>query len=67
MKNKQYFPHDNIYHIHRDKAGDFWIATGGGGLINCQIAEEGVDVQEQYTVADGLANNTLYAVYEDDF
>ncbi len=36
---KYYFPFDNIYHIHEDETGTFWIATGGTGLIRWKNPE----------------------------
>ncbi len=66
-EGKYYFPFDNIYHVHRDGDGSFWMATGGYGIIHVNISAGGIDVTEQFTRADGLPNNTIYAIYEDDF
>lgn len=64
-------PHNNIYHIHRDKKHDniIWLATGGGGLIKIVLNKEAftIDNYVEYTIADGLSSNVIYAVYEDDY
>lgn len=64
-KDHQYFPYNNIHHIYKDSDGIFWVATAGGGLIRWERNADKNDF-EQFTVADGLSNNTLYAVYEDE-
>lgn len=64
-KDHQYFPFNNIHHIHKDSDGIFWVATAGGGLIRWE-REDDKNSFEQYTTADGLSNNTLYAIYEDE-
>ena len=56
------FPYNHIKHIYEDKAGDFWLATAGGGLI-CWNPES--NETKQYTVEEGLSHDVLYAVYED--
>ncbi len=56
------FPHNHIKHFHEDQQGDFWLATGGGGLIHWDRKS---DTKRQITTEDGLSHNVLYAVYED--
>ncbi len=56
------FPHNHIKHFHEDKEGDFWLATGGGGLIHWDRES---NTKRQFTTEDGLSHNVLYAVYED--
>lgn len=58
-----YIPSDNIYAIYQDQSGDFWLASGGDGLI--QFTTTGYF--RQFTKADGLSSNTLYAICEDDY
>jgi len=58
------FMKEGIFHIHEDLDGSFWMGTRGLGLIHWH-PETGD--YEQFTKADGLSNNTIYAVYEDDF
>ena len=72
-----YLPHDQIYHLAKDKEeeGVIWIATGGGGLIRAEIKGQENQIlnsqfsilnYKQFTIANGFSNNTIYAVYEDD-
>jgi len=56
-------PHDNIRFIHRDTSGIYWLASGGGGLIRW---DRTAGTWAQFTRADGLSNNNLYAIYEDN-
>ena len=106
---ENYFPFDNIYHIHEDDDGSFWLGTGGTGLVHwlpppppdplkgmskLSRGEKGQPDSaqnvprtlqshpfrglggggkggnprwRQFTKTDGLSNNTIYAVYEDDY
>jgi len=57
-------PFDNLNHLHEDNEGIFWLATKGDGLIAWNVAEH---TFKQYRKESGLSNNTIYAVYEDDF
>ena len=59
-----YIPHNYILHFHRDASGTLWLATKGGGLIRFN-PEDGS--YRQFTTAEGLSNNIIYAVYEDDY
>lgn len=61
----RYIPHENIQHVCEDKAGVLWLATGGGGLIRLTIDNPPATAYRQFTIADGLSNNNLYAVYAD--
>ena len=59
-------PFDNVYHIHEDQEGTFWLGTGGTGLIRWDNPrqEDTAPVLQQFSRAHGL-NNVIYAVYED--
>ena len=59
-----YIPYDHILYFYRDSEGIFWLATRGGGLIRFDPGNEST---RQFTTADGLSNNIIYAVYEDDY
>lgn len=50
-------------HFLEDKDGIFWIATSGAGLLRWN--PESCTVK-QYDTNQGLTNNVLYAVYEDN-
>ena len=60
-----YFPGDNVFHIHKDKNNHFWIGTGGSGLVEITLENLELKVVNHFTIADGLSNNTIYGVYED--
>ncbi len=57
-------PFDNLYHAYREDENSLWLGTAGNGLVhfNPQNGE-----YQQFTKSDGLSNNTIYAVYPDDF
>ena len=59
-----YIPYDHILYSYRDSEGIFWLATRGGGLIRFDPGNEST---KQFTTADGLSNNIIYAIYEDDY
>ncbi len=59
-----HIPYDHILHLYRDASGIFWLATKGGGLIRFN-PEDGS--YQQFTTTEGLSNNIIYAVYEDDY
>ncbi|MCP4440088.1 MAG: response regulator [Aureispira sp.] len=64
-QNTEYnIPHNIILHLHEDKDGLFWLASKGGGLIRL---DTGTGKTKQFTMQDGLANNVLYGVYEDNY
>ena len=63
-KPPYHIPYDHILHFHSDTTGIFWLATKGSGLVRFN-PENGN--YRQFTIADGLSNNTIYAVYEDAY
>lgn len=54
---------NNISFIHEDYKGGIWVGTLGGGI--CRFNQE-AKIFKQYSVKDGLPNNTVYAILEDD-
>ncbi|MEM6723832.1 MAG: ATP-binding protein, partial [Bacteroidota bacterium] len=76
-KDEFYLPFETIYHIHEDETGDFWLATGGTGLVRWRRGaelrfskEQALDPKapktyEQFTKAKSL-NNVIYGVYQDE-
>lgn len=54
---------NTIFSITRDKDGIFWIGTHGGGLIRFDPVKEEF---RSYTERDGLPNNVIYIVIEDE-
>lgn len=57
------FLREGVFHIHEDDDGSLWLGTSGLGLIHWY---PDTGKYQQYTKADGLSNNTIYAVYEDE-
>lgn len=58
------FLHDFITHIHQDKEDKtFWLGTKLGGLIHWDKKN---NTSKSYTIQDGLSDDLIYAVYEDD-
>ncbi|MFT3908952.1 MAG: histidine kinase dimerization/phosphoacceptor domain -containing protein [Ferruginibacter sp.] len=55
-------PFTNLNAVYEDRKGFFWMATNGGGLIKWNRTDNSF---QQFTVADGLSSNVLYAVLED--
>jgi signal transduction histidine kinase/ligand-binding sensor domain-containing protein len=56
------FPSNFIYHLTIDENGIFWLATRGGGLVKWF---RNSNLIRQYTIADGLSHNIIYAAYDD--
>ncbi len=54
----------NIVHLYEDKAGIFWLATRGKGLLRWDRKLQRV---QSFTQEEGLTNDVIYAVYEDDY
>jgi signal transduction histidine kinase/CheY-like chemotaxis protein/AraC-like DNA-binding protein len=57
-------PHDVIYHFYEESLDTFWLASGGGGLIQLVLGNDQPAVR-QFTQFDGLSNDVIYAVYPD--
>jgi signal transduction histidine kinase/DNA-binding response OmpR family regulator len=56
--------HDIITHLFEDQDGSFWLTTKGGGLLHWNPE---LEINEQFTIENALIDNTIYAVYPDDF
>jgi len=54
---------NNIVSIYEDKNGSMWFGTGGGGLNKFNGINE---IFTTYSVEDGLANNYVAGILEDD-
>lgn len=57
-----HIPYNHLLHFHRDTSGIFWLATKDGGLIRF---DPKTGFHKQFTTAEGLSSNIIYAVYED--
>jgi signal transduction histidine kinase/DNA-binding response OmpR family regulator/ligand-binding sensor domain-containing protein len=62
-----YLPAIIFHHIHKDSQGDYWAATGDGGLIRFSYdpKDPASLTYKQYKKKDGLPSLELYAVLED--
>ena len=57
-------PYDDLIFIHVDKMdGTLWVGANQGGLIHMNIASGKI---EQFTKVDGLSDNKIYAIFEDE-
>ena len=63
-EGKYFIPTDNVQHFYQDRDGVYWLATGGQGLVRWDREKS---EYAQFTTSNGLPNNVIYAVYEDDF
>jgi len=64
QKGAFHIPCHDIVHLQEDKAGIFWLATKGSGLIKW---DPNTQSSERFTKENaGLSHNILYAVYEDE-
>jgi signal transduction histidine kinase/DNA-binding response OmpR family regulator/ligand-binding sensor domain-containing protein len=63
-----YLPAVIFHHIHKDKRGHYWLATGDGGLIRFTYDPDkpAKPSYRQYKKQDGLPSLELYAVLEDE-
>lgn len=53
----------SILSMHADKEGNLWIGTFGGGLNKFEVSTEKF---ERFTEKEGLANNVIYGILEDN-
>lgn len=54
---------DRLFSLYEDTDHNFWIGTRGGGL---ELFNRETGTFKSYTVKDGLPNNVVYSVLEDD-
>lgn len=57
-----FLPCDHLNYLYHDTAGIYWLGTTGGGLIKW---DKNRAIARQFTRAEGLPNNTIYAIYAD--
>ncbi|MFQ3213074.1 MAG: ligand-binding sensor domain-containing protein/signal transduction histidine kinase [Marivirga sp.] len=51
--------------VFEDSFGDLWIGTGGGGISKMLCQADGSVYFKHYTTKDGLPNNNIAAIIED--
>jgi PAS domain S-box-containing protein len=62
-ENHQSLSNDCVFCIHQDRSGIIWLGTRGGGLNRFNPTTE---TFSHYTVKQGLPNNVVYGILEDD-
>lgn len=63
-KGAYWLPFDDFYHFYQDTEGVFWLGTAGGGLLRWDTK---TGEKRLLSRNNGLLNNFVYAVYEDDY
>ena len=63
-KGEYWLPFDDFYHFYQDTEGVFWLGTAGGGLLRWDTK---TGEKRLLSRNNGLLNNFVYAVYEDDY
>jgi len=63
-KHQSYLLGNPVRAIHEDRNGKFWIGTEGGGLV--LFDREKGKVIERYTTNEGLTNNAVLNILEDN-
>ena len=61
-EDPQSLSHNDVRAIHEDRAGNFWVATSGGGLNRL---DRSTGTFERYTDKAGLPSNIVQAILED--
>lgn len=59
FRESEGFPHNNIRGIIRDKTGNIWVATSGGGVV--KLASQAFS---HFDDTDGMLGNRVYAISE---
>lgn len=63
--NNTSLSYNDVCHIYSDEAGKYYFATIGGGL-NVMTYQSGKPVFKVYTMHEGLCNNAVYSITEDN-
>ena len=66
-KSNNDLPINKIRHIYIDNDQTYWLSTIGGGIVKWQPELTKPSIYHQFTKKDGLSNDYIYAIYEDDF
>ncbi|MEM6298532.1 MAG: ATP-binding protein, partial [Bacteroidota bacterium] len=60
---RNYFPVNHLLHVYQQSDSVYWFGTLNRGLLRWNRDRH---TFKRYTFRDGLPNNTVYAVFEDD-
>lgn len=58
------FPIENLNYLYESQDGIFWLASRGSGLFRWDRTDS---TFRQFSSEDGLSNNMIYAIYEDEY
>jgi signal transduction histidine kinase/ligand-binding sensor domain-containing protein len=58
--------HHYVSSLFEDSKGRLWVGTGGGGINQLRQEADGTIVFKRYTEHDGLVNNNVMGMVEDD-
>ena len=64
--NASSISHHSVTTLFEDTSGRLWVGTGGGGLNLVLEQDDGTVVFDRILAADGLIDNNVMAVLEDD-
>lgn len=64
--NSNSIPGNYIISLCEDRSGNIWAGTYGNGISKIQISADNQVHFKNYTQADGLCNNVVYAILEDN-
>lgn len=63
-QGENWLPCENLYHFYEDREGVFWLGTADKGLVRWDMK---TGEKQVFSRKNGLLNDFVYAVYEDDF
>lgn len=59
-------PGNYVISLHEDRSGSLWVGTYGSGLSKIDYDADGSINFTQFTEKDGLSNNVIYSILEDE-
>ncbi len=59
-------PGDYVISLMEDSEGNIWVGTYGNGLAKSKFNKDGALAFETFSVTQGLSNNVVYGIQEDD-
>lgn len=59
-------PGNYVISLYEDRMGRIWLGTYGNGFARINVGSDGAVSFSSFTEDDGLSNNVVYAILEDD-